>query len=93
MGQIIPGEEVVLSKDNADGRWVVLHRKDRCDGTVHVAPSAPDGPWATLFLAPGAPPEVIKAVYRALSQKYHPDRGGDVAKMQEINAAMSELIK
>jgi curved DNA-binding protein CbpA len=60
---------------------------------VRVEPEAPDGPWATLYLVPGAPTEVIKAVYRALSQKYHPDRGGDVARMQEINAAMAALIK
>jgi hypothetical protein len=93
LGAILPGEEIVLSKDGKDARWVALHRRDRCDETIRVEPEAPDGPWATLYLVPGAPTEVIKAVYRALSQKYHPDRGGDVARMQEINAAMAALIK
>ena len=93
LGQILPGEEIVLSKDTEDGRWVVFHRRDRCDGTMQVAANAPSGPWAVLYLVPGAPPEVIKAVYRALSQQYHPDRGGDVDKMQELNAAMAALIK
>lgn len=93
LGPIMIGEEVVLSKDNEDGHWVVMHRKDRCDGAVRVAASSSSGPWEVLFLIPGAPPEVIKAVYRALSQKCHPDKGGDVARMQEINAAMAALIK
>jgi curved DNA-binding protein CbpA len=60
---------------------------------MQVSANAQSGPWAVLYLVPGAPPEVIKAVYRALSQQYHPDRGGDVAKMQELNAAMAALIK
>lgn len=38
-----------------------------------------------LFLAPDAPPFVIEAVYRALAKQYHPDRGGDLAKMQRLN--------
>lgn len=30
-----------------------------------------------------------KALYRALAMALHPDRGGDVAKMQAVNAAWS----
>ncbi|MBU2770133.1 J domain-containing protein [Acidithiobacillus caldus] len=30
---------------------------------------------------------VVKAAYHALSKKHHPDRGGDTATMQRINAA------
>jgi hypothetical protein len=98
LGLILPGEEIVLSKDTEDGRWVALHRRDRCEGLAGSAPGAPhvvrpDGPWGTLFLVPGAPPEVVKAVYRALAQLYHPDRGGDAARMAAVNAAVAELIK
>ena len=49
--------------------------------------------WGKLYLLPGAPLEVVKAVYKALSLKYHPDRGGDVARMSEVNVAYNELMK
>lgn len=49
--------------------------------------------YATLFLLPQAPPEVIKASYRALAQKHHPDHQGDGATMQKINAAYRILSK
>lgn len=35
----------------------------------------------------------LKAAYRRLSMKYHPDRGGDTATMQEINAEHDELFE
>lgn len=45
-----------------------------------------------LFLIPGAPPEVITAVYRALAMLYHPDHnGGSEEKMKELNIAYSKL--
>jgi len=48
-------------------------------------------PFATLHLLPSAPPEVIRAAYRALAIKHHPDLGGDVRAMQTINAAYKQL--
>lgn len=50
-----------------------------------------DVAYATLYLLPEAPPEVVKAAYRALAQIYHPDRGGDPAKMAAVNAAVKEI--
>jgi curved DNA-binding protein CbpA len=44
-----------------------------------------------LWLRPGAPWPVVKAVYRSLAAVHHPDRGGDPVKMQEINAAYAVL--
>ena len=35
--------------------------------------------------------KVIKAGYRALAQKYHPDHGGDEVAMRQLNAAMAQL--
>ena len=35
----------------------------------------------------------LKAAYRRLSMKHHPDRGGDPATMQEINAEHDELFE
>lgn len=48
--------------------------------------------WATLGLVPGAPVEVVKAAYKALALKWHPDVGGDHNKMSEINRAYAAVI-
>ena len=37
--------------------------------------------------------EQIKCAYRRLALRYHPDRGGDLEKMKEINIAYEFLIK
>lgn len=47
--------------------------------------------YAALYLMPGAPPEVVRAVYRTLARLHHPDAGGDTRAMQEINAAYEAL--
>ena len=60
------------------------------------APSASHTPaeaYATLHLLPSAPPEVIKAAYRALAHLHHPDHGGDTQEMQAVNAAYQQLVK
>ena len=31
--------------------------------------------------------QLVQAGYRELAKRYHPDTGGDTAKMQEVNAA------
>ena len=51
-----------------------------------------DSAYTTLYLLEGAPLEVVRAAYKALAQKYHPDRGGDVSIMQQINAAYKEIL-
>jgi hypothetical protein len=50
-------------------------------------------PWATLWLLPGAPLEVVKAAYRALALRHHPDRGGSPEVMQRLNTAYEALSK
>lgn len=52
-----------------------------------------DPEFAALYLLPGAPAEVVRAVYRTLARLNHPDKGGDTARMQEINAAFETLQK
>jgi hypothetical protein len=37
--------------------------------------------------------EDVQAAYRRLAQQHHPDRGGDPAKMAELNAARDEALK
>jgi hypothetical protein len=47
---------------------------------------------ATLFVAPDAPIEVIRAAYKALAMLYHPDLGGDLERMVALNRAYEELV-
>ena len=47
--------------------------------------------YSTLGLDQSASDEEIKSSYRKLARKYHPDRGGDTAKFQEIQEAYSVL--
>jgi len=48
--------------------------------------------WGKLFLTKGAPLDVVRAVYKTLSLLYHPDRGGDTARMAEVNVAYKEIL-
>jgi hypothetical protein len=50
--------------------------------------------FATLHLLPDAPLEVVKAAHKALALIHHPDRaGGDVQRMQAINAAFDLIME
>ena len=48
-------------------------------------------PYAELHLLPTAPPEVVRAAYRALALLHHPDKGGSEAAMKRINAAYERI--
>ena len=54
-------------------------------------------PYEVLGLSPGASDDEIKAAYRRLAKKYHPDLNGGSAeaeaKMKEVNEAYTLLIK
>jgi len=56
-----------------------------------VSSPDPDDPYRTLYVYPDAPVEVIRAAYRALAIKFHPDKGGDVNVMARINHAMDKI--
>lgn len=51
--------------------------------------------YAVLYVARDAPEEVVRAAYRALSQRWHPDRNVDdptaIGRMMEINQAYDVL--
>lgn len=46
--------------------------------------------YESLKVTEDAPPEVIRAAYRALSLKYHPDRCGGSAQSQHMMQALNE---
>jgi curved DNA-binding protein CbpA len=56
-------------------------------GRVHVM----NDPYEVLQVHRRADPDVIHAAYRVLARKYHPDSGGDVAKMTAITEAWAIL--
>lgn len=47
--------------------------------------------YSTLGVDRAASPDDIKAAFKKLAMKHHPDRGGDATKFQEINEAYSIL--
>jgi hypothetical protein len=56
-------------------------------------PQSIASPFQTLYLLPNAPPEVIKAAYKALAKIHHPDARGNSEKMIEINRAYETLTQ
>ena len=48
-------------------------------------------PYNVLGISKDSSKEDIKKAYRKLAMKYHPDKGGDPKKFQEINNAYEEL--
>jgi hypothetical protein len=75
--------------------------REVCGASVEWQPSkgkerprprtVPDA-FATLYLLPNAPPEVVRASYKALVQLVHPDKpGGDTEAMQRLNEAYERL--
>jgi len=48
-------------------------------------------PYECLQVHPLADPEIIRAAYRVLARRYHPDAGGDPKRMSEINEAWAIL--
>ena len=90
--------------DNNDKCWYVV--KDQFDKLTHLMDKHYDetilldfpeqevsnDSWSKLFLIEGAPLGIVQAAYKVLSKKYHPDLGGDVVKMQELNVAHKDIL-
>ena len=47
--------------------------------------------YEVLQVHPTAEPEVVRAAYRILARKYHPDHGGDARRMIALNNAWDVL--
>ena len=48
-------------------------------------------PYAVLGVTPEASPAEIKAAYRSLVKRHHPDAGGDPQRILALNAAWEVL--
>ena len=52
------------------------------------------GSYATLFLLPSSPDELVKSAYKLLSFKFHPDmQGGSDEEMKKLNIAFDNIRK
>jgi hypothetical protein len=71
------------------GASVVFDRKHPPSNQLTTNPLG--DAYATLYLLPTAPPELVKAAYRCLALMHHPDRGGQTETMQQINNAYARL--
>ena len=49
-------------------------------------------PYAVLGLSPGATLDEVRSARRRLAAQFHPDHGGDAAKMGEINVAFDAVV-
>ncbi|MBU6365500.1 MAG: J domain-containing protein, partial [Gemmatimonadetes bacterium] len=47
--------------------------------------------YRVLHVQPDAPVEVVRAAYRALAAKHHPDKGGDHDRAALVNEAWGVL--
>lgn len=76
--------------DDAAVEQLITDGLRRCLGEVPNLTSCPDRrlkALATLGLEEDADKEQIRAAYRRLAMRHHPDRGGDTATLQQINEA------
>jgi hypothetical protein len=69
----------------SDGRFE--HRRSESAGAAGEQPSRPADPFAVLGVRPGAPAEDIKAAYRRLVNRYHPD------KLQHLGEEFRQLAE
>jgi hypothetical protein len=57
------------------------------------APARGRDPYEVLGVRPDASMEIVKAAYRTLAKRHHPDVGGKAADMEEIEKAHNAIIE
>lgn len=80
-----------IKQDIADGVTPNQQRNAWGEGGGSRATSVDH--FTTLGVLPSADPDVIKAAYRVLAKKHHPDAGGDEETMARIAEAYTALKK
>lgn len=85
-------EQHQASRDEETSRQGAGSRRGRRYGLRLARRMDLENASAVLHLRPGAPPEVIQAVYRTLAKMHHPDVGGNTDVMAEINDAYGFMM-
>ena len=89
-----PADKCWLVRDNYLEEIIILLQKyyDEITTDLIEAKNSPaDGPYATMFLLPEAPVELVKSAYRLLSMVHHPDHGGTDEQMDRLNNAYEQI--
>jgi hypothetical protein len=55
------------------------------------APASTRDPYEVLGVRPDAPMEIVEVAYKTRAKTAHPDRGGSVEAMAELNAAVERI--
>lgn len=85
-----PKEERWREQERERQQWSSGNRQQQTSRPP--PPNSREAALAQLHLREGAPPKVVKAVYRVLAGLHHPDKpGGDTEKMKRINLAFEVL--
>jgi DnaJ like chaperone protein len=84
-GQAAPRTPYGPGSDRSDERFG--RQQSGSTGSAAAQPSGPADPFAVLGLRPGASAEDIKAAYRHLVNRYHPD------KLQHLGEEFRELAE
>ena len=70
-----------------------INTKNTKSKTSFSSPVKDVSPYKVLYITPDAPKFIVKAVYKALAFEYHPDRGGDSERFQELAEAYATILK
>lgn len=97
-GPVPPVDDEGAPRQNGHRWWDPLinqQRRPPPDPRIAERKAARQRARVTLGFTPTEPlsEDVLKKRQRELARKHHPDRGGSVTKMQEINAAVDVLLE
>src|SRR5262245_34254376 len=83
-------EYILLRLRQRDYNSAADHVNKSC---TNYRPIVWDAAFAALHLLPLAPPELVKAAHKTLYLPHHPDCGGNLRAVQEVNAAYDLITK
>jgi hypothetical protein len=78
-------------KDTAASDASFLEVKDRLERWLSALEE--QDPYRVLGVSPLDSPELVRTRYRELALERHPDRGGSVEKMRELNDAYERILR
>ncbi len=75
-------------------RWGTGEMLDRAINAFQAIAGPEAKTWRTVLGLTGRPhPDEVRARWKELAARHHPDKGGDPSRMAEINAARDEALR
>jgi hypothetical protein len=73
-------------------RWGAKHMIKAMFSGFKALPQSTDGDWWTVLgVSRGSSPELVKAAYRELVKRHHPDAGGNAETFRRVQAAYEQF--